>query len=188
MDGEERERLMLAEQIERARANQANKQDDDSAGLQKKEGEKVTLNLFGGHGGTTNEGEPGAGKAGPSRLNREIESSDVTVEAGLAIAVEVPEPTGISFSSAPSSIPAQPASIALNPLKRPAPVNIFKQSKAARTEPSDNGSSVPKKGYMSEAERLMKEDQQRKINRPQGYGGFGPKRDTGREQKRFVLQ
>lgn len=169
MDGEERERLMLEEQIKRARAAQG-EDEEENKGLQKKEGEKITLSLA-----------PIAGPGpGPS-------TSSSTAEAGPSKPADEAKPlTSISFGTLPAATPT----VSINPLKRPAPVNVFKAAKAPKTD--SNGASradeeapgAGKKVYKSEAERLMKEDQARKAMRTSGgaggggYGGFGPKRDT----------
>lgn len=159
MDSEERERKMLEEQIARARAQQAD-QPDLTVGLQKKEGEKIKLNLFGAS-------EPKAEE------NKEGENASAPTETKTTI--------GVGKLSAPGA--AKPVTISANPLKRPAPVNVFKSSKAAKTESggspvNGDGNGAPK--YKSEAERLMMEDQARKASRGQGQGqgyrGFGPSR------------
>lgn len=159
MDSEERERKMLEEQIARARAQQAD-QPDLTVGLQKKEGEKIKLNLFGAS-------EPKAEE------NKEGENASAPTETKTTI--------GFGKLSAPGA--AKPVAISANPLKRPAPVNVFKSSKAAKTEfggspVNGDGNGAPK--YKSEAERLMMEDQARKASRGQGQGqgyrGFGPSR------------
>lgn len=159
MDSEERERKMLEEQIARARAQQAD-QPDLTVGLQKKEGEKIKLNLFGAS-------EPKAEE------NKEGENVSAPTETKTTI--------GFGKLSAPGA--AKPVAISANPLKRPAPVNVFKSSKAAKTESggspvNGDGNGAPK--YKSEAERLMMEDQARKASRGQGQGqgyrGFGPSR------------
>ncbi|KAK4687877.1 DNA/RNA-binding protein KIN17, partial [Tremellales sp. Uapishka_1] len=139
MDGEERERRLLDDQIARAKANQA--EEAESTGLQKVEGEKITLNLF---------------PAVPSDpISVKKEETDETVNGN-------PKPA-ISFGSM-NTTPS-------NPLKRPASTNIFKQAKSAKVE-----AEAPKRAFMSESERLMKEDQARKARSSQGYGGIGPRR------------
>lgn len=159
MDSEERERKMLEEQIARARAQQAD-QPDLTVGLQKKEGEKIKLNLFGASEPKAEEG-------------KEEESASAPAEIKTTI--------GFGKLSAPGA--AKPLAISTNPLKRPAPVNVFKSSKAAKTDSTGSpvngdGNGAPK--YKSEAERLMMEDQDRKASRGQGHGpgyrGFGPSR------------
>jgi len=177
MDGEERERKLLQDQIARAKAAHGEDGDND-AGLQKKEGEKITLNLF-------DSAKPEDGmKTEPGDGEREGD------QAGPSKSAE-PEPTKpiMTFGTFSTSTPAvAPNAPSANPLKRPAPVNVFKQAKSAKME---NGSDAgtAKKGYISEAERLMREDQSRKMRGPGGYGGFGPKREMGgAAPRRFVLQ
>ena len=171
MDGEERERKLLEDQIARAKASQGDDGDKD-VGLQKKEGEKVTLNLFDSAKPDEIKPDPNAAdeaEAGPSKFGEPDKAKSTT---------------SFGTISTPS---AQPAAMA-NPLKRPVPVNVFKQAKSAQTE-SGSDAGMAKKGYMSEAERLMKEDQARRMRGPGGYGGFGPKRETGgAAPRRFVLQ
>ncbi|WVQ84802.1 hypothetical protein IAT38_006959 [Cryptococcus sp. DSM 104549] len=172
MDGEERERKMLAEQIARAKA-QREEQVDTSVGLQKKEGETIKINLFG----------PPAGDAKPETAEGEKADGEVKEgEAGTSTAAAAPAKTGFSFGS--FATPAtKSVSITANPLKRPAPVNVFKSSKAAKTDAEDGagpgGAGAGMGGgqkFKSEAERLMMEDRARKASRPQGYKGFGPSR------------
>lgn len=195
MDGEERERHALAEQIERAKAQEAvrlaeaAKVDTD---LVKKEGEKITLS-FAPIGVKS---EAGAG-AGPS-----VKAEPGEEAAGAAAGPSTS--TSLSFGGARSGFGTgadiKPLSIA-NPLKRPAPVNVFKAAKVAKvkTEAEDGdrdrdrdgsvagtqmGSGGGARKYTSEAERLMREDQARKGGRGGngsgggggGYGGIGPVR------------
>lgn len=175
MDGEERERKLLEDQIARAKAEQGDHQDQD-IGLQKKEGEKITLNLFDSakpDEGVKDEPDVEVHGSGPSHTSNSEPKPELKPSISFG-----------TFSTPASSTPAA------NPLKRPAPANVFKQAKSAKTE-SDAGTA--KKGYMSEAERLMKEDQARKIRGGPGggggYTGFGPKRETGGvAPRRFVLQ
>ena len=186
MDGEERERKNLEDQIARAKAAQGDTEEQD-VGLQKKDGEKITLNLF--DSGIKSEDEikkeegssqPEA-EAGPSQSQSQSDPSH-SPETDIDIKPETTKPL-ISFGATPSAISLGASA---NPLKRPAPVNIFKQAKSAKTESESGGQ---RKGYISEAERLMKEDQARKMRGPGGYGGFGPKRDAvAGGGRRFVLQ
>ncbi|ODO03545.1 DNA/RNA-binding protein KIN17 [Cryptococcus wingfieldii CBS 7118] len=153
MDGEERERKMLEEQIARAKA--AAQKDDQPTiepGLQREEGEKVKLTLFPSapSESKTEEGaEPGEQKEGEA----------APVKSGFKM-------FGVSAAAKP------------NPLKRPAASNVFKSAKSTKTESSNsssNGAGGPPK-YKSEAERLMMEDRAMKASRPQGYRGMGPSR------------
>jgi DNA/RNA-binding protein KIN17 len=180
MDGEERERYVLEEQIARAKAKNAENRVED-VGLVKQEGEKVVLSF---------------NLAGPSTTSTEAGPSNSVANTEEDVKPVISFGTISTPLASTSSNPATTAVIATNPLKRPAPVNVFKQSKAPKTEMSDTASSLGggKKGYMSESERLMKEDQARRMNGgPRGgagrggYGGFGPKRE-GDGGRRFVLQ
>jgi DNA/RNA-binding protein KIN17 len=159
--------MMLEEQIKRARAAQG-EDEEENKGLQKKEGEKITLSLapIAGPGPSTSSSTPDAGPSKPADEAKPL--------------------TSISFGSLPTTTPA----VSINPLKRPTPVNVFKAAKAPKTDSNgasrtdEEGPGAGKKVYKSEAERLMKEDQARKAMRASGggggggYGGFGPKRDT----------
>nr|XP_019009513.1 DNA/RNA-binding protein KIN17 [Kwoniella pini CBS 10737]OCF48294.1 DNA/RNA-binding protein KIN17 [Kwoniella pini CBS 10737] len=158
MDGEERERKMLAEQIERAKAQHTTA--EESKGLEKKEGEKITLNLF--------------GPSSTIPTMNEVKPSTTEIENSLNGNSEEPKKSS-SFGtfSTPASKP-----ITINPLKRPAPMNIFKSAKTPKTSSKDDEESLIGGGkkFMSEAERLMKEDQARKNRQSQGYKGMGPTR------------
>jgi DNA/RNA-binding protein KIN17 len=151
MTGEERERRMLDDQIARAKADaEAAEQNHIPAELQKRDGEKISLNLF-----------------GPSTT-----TSETTAAPGEASTEAGPSKPSFSFGSFSNSTPTPVA----NPLKRPAPVNIFKSAKP-KTE--SDGPAPMKQKQLSEVERLMKEDQARKMNKPAGRGGYqglGPRR------------
>lgn len=149
MDGEDRERKMIEDQIARARADAA-EDEVEQKGLERKEGEKVSLSLFA-------KPETSEEKQGES-------------PAPSAPAEEKKPMTFGSFGKMPVAN-SQPA----NPLKRPAAGNVFKSAKAAKTGRQDD--SKPK-GFMSEAERLMKEDLARKASK--GYSGAGPRRGDAR--------
>ncbi|KAI9638748.1 domain of Kin17 curved DNA-binding protein-domain-containing protein [Dioszegia hungarica] len=183
MDGEERERHSLAEQIERAKAQEAVRLAEAAkmdADLVKKEGEKITLS-FAPIGVKS---EAGAG-AGPSV---KAESREEVASAGAAAGPSTS--TSLSFGGARpgfgTGADIKPLSIA-NPLKRPAPVNVFKAAKVAKVkaEAEDGDRDRDRDGsYTSEAERLMREDQARKGGRGGngsgggGYGGIGPVRTS----------
>lgn len=153
MTGEERERKMLDDQIERAKAEaDAAAQDNGPADLQKKEGEKISLSLF----GSAPPAAAPSSEAGPSTSTTATTSTP-----------------GFSFGSMPSTS-TTPAAPAANPLKRPAPMNVFKSAKTPKASGSDTGAGAGKQKQLSEVERLMKEDQARKASR--GYQGQGPRR------------
>lgn len=155
MTGEERERKMLEDQIARAKAEaEAAGAETVPAELQKKEGEKISLNLFGS-------APPAAPAAG----------TGAAAEAGP---LKPAASTSLSFGSLPSA--SGPTTIA-NPLKRPAPVNVFKTAKTPKND-SEASTGPMKQKQLSEVERLMQEDQARKANRPArgGYQGQAPRR------------
>ncbi|KAK8849806.1 hypothetical protein IAR55_005142 [Kwoniella newhampshirensis] len=179
MDGEERERRVLEDQIARAKA-QMGDQDVQNVGLQKKEGEKITLNLFGGPSTAEEDKKPDLSTDGQEEDQVKIDGA-----AGPSSSATGQQAAKASFSFgsfSTSSSTAKPVAT-VNPLKRPAPVNVFKAAKAVKTDregstAGGSGSEAGKK-FMSEAERLMKEDQARKSRGPgqsQGYRGMGPSR------------
>ena len=152
MTGEERERRMLDDQIARAKADaEAAEKNHITAELQKRDGEKISLNLFGPS--TTAPTEPSGG--------------ETASEAG---------PSKPSFSFGSMSTSTSTPTPVVNPLKRPAPVNVFKSAKP-KTE--SDGPAPIKQKQLSEVERLMKEDQARKMMKSAGRGGYqghGPRR------------
>lgn len=163
MDGEERERKMLEDQIARARALAAeNESASPAPGLQKAEGEKVKLSFgpisLGGPAPTSGTSTPAAG-------DEKKDEAKTSISFG----------SGVSLGAAPAAAnPLKMNPLKANPLKRPAPGNVFKSAKAAKM---DEGEARPK-GFVSEAERLMREDQARKAARASGggrggYGGHG---------------
>ncbi|WVF68318.1 hypothetical protein IAT40_003083 [Kwoniella sp. CBS 6097] len=204
MDGEERERKMLEEQIARARAQaEASGAGDQEAGLQKKEGEKITLNLFGSATASSSDDEKKPVVEGDeeSPLKDGVtDSSSTPVSLSMTPAINLdssnsgngattqPKPK-TSFGSFSTSVSKPVAAPAVNLLKRPAPMNVFKTAKTPKTSnggDSENGAAAGGgKKFMSEAERLMKEDQARKAAGGRsngggggggGYRGFGPSR------------
>lgn len=167
MDGEERERKMLEDQIARARALAAEQESSYPApGLQKAEGEKVKLSL-----GPISLSAPGSGASTPGASTPAAASGDEKDAKPMSISFG----SGVSLgSAAPAANPlkANPLKanpLKANPLKRPAPGNVFKSAKAPKV---DEPESKPK-GFVSEAERLMREDQARKAARAGGGGRGG---------------
>lgn len=158
LDDESRARKHLKEQIERAKAQAEEEKKRSGA-------EEIEAGL---------KRAPEEGKfkleIAPLVKKEESEASNSAAEGSTPVDVK---PAGISFGTLPA-VAAKPGIV--NPLKRPAPVNVFKQAKAAKTS-SETASSAPKAMPMSAAERLMKEEEMRKQSRgSQGYAGFGPKR------------
>jgi DNA/RNA-binding protein KIN17 len=123
MDGEDRERKMIEDQIARARSA-AEEEEVEQKGLERKEGEKISLSLF---------PKPEASS-----------SEEKKDEAGPSAPAEEKKPMSFgSFGKMPVANPLKPA----NPLKRPAAGNVFKSAKVAKTDDSD----AKPKGFRSEA-------------------------------------
>lgn len=156
MTGEERERKMLEDQIARAKVEaEAAESEAGPSELQKRDGEKISLNLF----GTTPQ---------PAANGTPIPTGSATSAEGSGSKAPASTTGFMSFGSLPSA----PTPIA-NPLKRPAPMNVFKSAKTPKSDPDAN-SGMGKQRQLSEVERLMKEDQARKARA--GYQGQGPRR------------
>lgn len=151
MDGEDRERKMIEDQIARARAA-AGAEEVQEKGLEKTEGVKISLSLF-----------PKPAEAGPSQPSETKDGEGSTSLAPAAAAASKPALSFGGFGKTPVA----------NPLKRPAAGNVFKSAKVAKTD------SEKPKAFVSEAERLMKEDLARKSSRG-GYSGAGPRRGEAR--------
>ncbi|OCF34408.1 DNA/RNA-binding protein KIN17 [Kwoniella heveanensis BCC8398] len=198
MDGEERERKMLEEQIARARAQaESSGAGQQEAGLQKKEGEKITLNLFGAPSLASDDAKPdvnGNASESPDAEGKGDKSDSADAKSSTPISFSTTTvPTNTNLNGSGDTKPNQPKSSfgtfstsaskpALapisNPLKRPAPMNVFKSAKMPKNSSDGEvgaGGGGGKK-FMSEAERLMKEDQARKAGGGGGYRGFGPSR------------
>jgi DNA/RNA-binding protein KIN17 len=172
MTGEERERKMLEDQITRAReAAEAAEKDHIPAELQKREGEKITLNLFGNAPAPA----PPAGETNPDST-----APSTGAEASSTAAAPTSEagPSKPTFSFGSFSSTSTPTPPVANPLKRPAPMNVFKSAKIPKGDLDGTGGPMKQKP-LSEVERLMKEDQARKMNKTAGRGGYqghGPRR------------
>jgi len=164
MDGEERERKMLEDQIARARAA-AGADEEEEKGLQRAEGEKVSLSLKPVADVTSASGSGSGSGSGSATPAASTSTSGMPKISFGAIG------TSLGTASTPAANPLK-----INPLKRPAPTNVFKSAKAAKTSDAEPPAPKPK-AFMSEAERLMKEDQARKAARAKmGYQGAGPRR------------
>ena len=160
MDDEQRQRRQLREQMERAKAQQEALGGglQVERGLQRDEGQKITLSL----GGIKPKTEQPV-EAGPSDAAKETTSAGATTTSIAAPTVGVTS--------------AKPLS---NPLKRPATTNVFKtSSKSTKTSSTSTPTShLAGKKFLTAAERLMLEDQVRAGRKPTsgGYQGMGPSR------------
>lgn len=144
MSDEARERMLIAEQIERAKAEAVEDEHSDSKsgsppsdeGLKRDEGEKVVLSL------------------------------SAKVPSGLSSA----STSASSPSAAPATLKLNPLKpninpLKANPLKRP---NVFKMTVGGTNSSRSNDKSNDKKrpaSAMSVAEKLILEDQERKRRR-----------------------
>ncbi|KXN84328.1 KIN17-like protein [Leucoagaricus sp. SymC.cos] len=147
MSDEARERMLIAEQIERAKAEAGEDGDDDSdsgsppieEGLKRDEGEKVVLSL--------------SAKPAPAT------SSSAT--ASESASSTKPASTGLRLNPLKPGINPLKA----NPLKRP---NVFKMVAQSSSKAPDGDKANDRKrpaAAMSAAEQLILEDQERKRRR-----------------------
>lgn len=168
MDDEQRQRRQLREQMERAREREEalGGVQQVEKGLQRDEGQKITLSL----GGIKPEPEEPVG-GGPNDEAKETSGDAATATA-----------------TSQSTTPTTTAPIKINPLKRPATTNIFKTSSSKSAKTSSSASSTTStptshlmgKKFLTAAERLMLEDQARQGRKGPtaggGYQGMGPSR------------
>ncbi|KAG7580011.1 hypothetical protein FFLO_00219 [Filobasidium floriforme] len=193
MDDEQRQRRQLREQMERARLQaEARGQGEVAKGLQRAEGEKVSLSLnLGGlkpkEETVKTEPEDTVKTESEETFKSESEGT-VKTEPAEAVKNEPASPstpvaTPTVTMTNTAKVKTEPAP---NPLKRAAPTNIFKtSSKSSKSTKESTPSSTPKshlagKKFLTAAERLMLEDQARagrKISGGSGgYQGMGPSR------------
>lgn len=164
MTGEERERKMLEDQIARAKTeSDIVSQDAGSSELQKKEGEKISLSLFGSTATPQPQTSVDTASLDQGASQDQDNGSGPSKPGPLAI-------PSLSFGAMPSMSAPTPI---VNPLKRPTPLNVFKSAKPPKSD-TDSGLGSMKQKQLSEVERLMKEDQARKARG--GYQGQGPRR------------
>ncbi|KAJ3955851.1 hypothetical protein N0V92_007624 [Colletotrichum tropicale] len=159
---EEVEQMMIREQIKRAqkqaeaRGEKDEKDEDKEKGLQRAEGEKISLS-FGGKS-----------KAEPSKT----ESPDASGSATPPVAAEKP-------AEKPADKPSL-GGISLKMTAKPEKKNVFAQAKKNALAGGAKKSAFEQPKKMSEAERIMKEDMERmEKKRPRegsGFGGFSFKK------------
>ncbi|PFH60508.1 hypothetical protein XA68_10822 [Ophiocordyceps unilateralis] len=157
---EQLEKRMLKEQIRRAQANVAKRQteeeeDDDSRHLLRQDGEKIKLSF------------------GPKK---DTDGSDATTINTPA--TEATAPTGSEISGEPKEKPGKPGIFGGLSMKmggKPQPKNVFAQAKkkdalSAGAFKKTAVDDQPKK--MSEVERIMRDELERKRSRESaGFGG-----------------
>jgi DNA/RNA-binding protein KIN17 len=182
---EEWEQRMLKAQIERAaKAAQEKKKQDGGSGddvdeddeeekekkymLQREEGEKVKLS-FGPSKATDNTtlAKPTAAESGASDTQAPSEDGQ-EVKGGK----DILEGTPTSTAEAPSAEAAasKPMSLKLGGLSKPQPKNVFAAAKKNALGGKSSGKKIEVPKKMSEAERIMKEEMERKRGRESSGG------------------
>jgi len=175
---EERENKAIKEQIKKAKLERGEEEEDvdeEEKELKRGEGEKIKLNF----------GAKAVAKAENSSTPTEksvvdpilpASSTEATKESGEALNAEALAPTE-SSSAEPTPAPAPaPAKIAMKMGFSSKPKNVFAAAKKnVLGGKKAVGIEQPKK--MSEAERIMREEMDRKNKRgPSGFGGPAQKK------------
>jgi DNA/RNA-binding protein KIN17 len=165
------EQRMIREQIRRAQSNREKEEEEEDRTLKRQEGEKITLSFGPKPAAKPENAEAEAGDARPAAS----EDQPAPDEAGSKDS-QTP-------GAGPSKADTKPSSFGGISMKlggKPATKNVFAQAKknafsasGAKKTPIEQ----PKK--MSEAERIMKEEMERKRSR--GSAGFGM--PPGKKQK-----
>lgn len=159
---EEVEQRMIREQIKRAQANaRSDKEDERDAAereLKRQEGEKITLS-FGGGAKSTPKTESNA----PTVEQRTPEAS------GQDATPKEPEQPQQEEEKAPAK-PAGFGGVSMKMGGKPQTKNVFAQAKKNALSRGKKGGFIDQPKKMSEAERIMKEEMERKRSR--GPGGF----------------
>ncbi|KAG7289479.1 hypothetical protein NEMBOFW57_005850 [Staphylotrichum longicolle] len=164
---EEREQMMLREQIKRAQryaeargaAGDADAEDEEGGGeLKREEGEKIKLS-FGAKPAAKNTTTEGSTAAPGTK--EEGGASEAAKGGSNGEAKKEEEPKRAETTTAPA---AKPVSLKFG--VKPQPKNVFKNAFAGA--PKKVMATQPKK--MSEAERIMKEELERKRARESGGG------------------
>ncbi|KAG9255252.1 domain of Kin17 curved DNA-binding protein-domain-containing protein [Emericellopsis atlantica] len=159
---EEVEQRMIREQIKRAQANARHDKDEERDAaereLKRQEGEKITLSFGGG-----------------AKSTPKTESSNPTVEehtpeaSGQDAAPKEPELPQQEEEKAPAK-PAGFGGVSMKMGGKPQTKNVFAQAKKNALSGGKKGGFIDQPKKMSEAERIMKEEMERKRSR--GSGGF----------------
>ncbi|EGZ74913.1 hypothetical protein NEUTE2DRAFT_82723 [Neurospora tetrasperma FGSC 2509] len=169
---EEREQRALREQIKRAqkdaeaRGVSFDAEEEERKELKRREGEKIKLSF--GKSATTKKEEPGSEQV-------KVEASSKGEEAAAKTTAEESKPA-VDSTAGPAG-PAAAAAPATKPVSmkfgmKPQPKNVFKNAFAGA--PKKVMAAPPKK--MSEAERIMKEELERKRAREEKGGNFPNKK------------
>ncbi|KAL4966410.1 putative C2H2 finger domain protein (Kin17) [Aspergillus stella-maris] len=162
---EEREQRLIQEQVERAKVNEKEEIDPEARNLQRKEGEKVKLNLAFGS------------KPSPPTDQPATTSSDEKEEQDKDKDSSATPDTSAAASPAPTQAPAAPKVSMSFGSGTNKPKNVF--ASAAKKNPLAGKKgpvmAAPKK--MSEQERIMKQEmeamQRKRLGGPGGPGSSG---------------
>ncbi|KAI1469721.1 domain of Kin17 curved DNA-binding protein-domain-containing protein [Daldinia caldariorum] len=202
---EEREQMMIREQIKRARREAGEqKQDEDEADhtegkeLKRQEGEKIKLSFGIKPAAATSQPESSASPeksstsetlASPSKDGSTTPPSQTSTTNTTSTTTTTEKPATATATATATTAPA-PAPISLKMAAKPQPKNVFAAAKknalASGAPKNALASGAPKKALsafgepkkMSEAERIMKEEIERKRARESSGGreGFSNKR------------
>jgi DNA/RNA-binding protein KIN17 len=154
------EQRLIRDQIRRAQASEKREKDDEKdeakeRGLQRQEGEKVSLS-FGA--------KPAAKQDKPASDSTKPSSEPQAEKDG-----ESPAPAAESGETEEAK--AKPAGFAMKLSAKPQTKNVFAQSKKNTLSSGSKKNAFEQPKKMSEVERVMREDMERKRSR--GSVGFG---------------
>lgn len=165
---EEREQKLIQEQVDRARENAKLKEDNSARELQRVEGEKIKLD-FGL--------KPATSKLPtPPRESGDKDDAATAQEAGPSTEESKPlTPPAEEESTTSTTTAAPPVKLSFGASASAKPKNVFAAKKNPLAGKKSLGIEQPKK--MSEAERIMKEEMERKRSREiGGVASFSMKR------------
>lgn len=172
---EEREQMLIREQVRRAQqdaeARGESEMDEQERELKREEGEKIKLS-FGAKPVTTKTGSP----KGNSASNEVGLSAEKTKDGEKSSESQSKDDqTEAKESPAQDATPAPaPAKVSLK-MGSSKPKNVFAAAKK-NTLGGKKGATIEQPKKMSEAERIMKEEIERKRSREQSHGGPSQKR------------
>ena len=173
---EEREQRLIQEQIERARKVAEEKEkaalSEDASLLERKEGEKIRLNFS---KKDSSEKQPSPQTETTTKEEMEGEPHSI-IEVGPEVSMS---PDTLDASASQTPLPAkQTEKVSLKMSTTNKPKNVF--AAAAKKNALGGAKAAPRempKKPMSEAERIMKEEIERKgLREVNGFPGLNPKR------------
>ena len=173
---EEREQKMIQEQVERARTSGRSQEeaDEEARALQRTEGEKLKLNFGGGLKPQTKPPSPPDTSDGDNLVaNQQI--GDEAVRDPNVLTPPAEE-SSVSVDVQPPSAGAG-VKVSFGAAKSNKPKNVFAASRSK--DSSRKGPLVEQSKKMSEAERIMKEELERKKHRTHGGGPPGKRIKLG---------